>query len=230
MNEDKDGKDGARSPKTNEYLVEASDDEDRDMLLGRLALEPGVRHSSLAACFASGIFGDSHETPIKTRVAILGKAAAEARAGGKDMSSDILMSQAMLLDTMFTEMAARAARSLGRNLEVTDRYMRLALKAQANCRSTIETLAKLHQPREQTVKHVQVNEGGQAIVADQFHQHGGGRENGKAAEQPHATRASGKGSALLGEDPQGDGVPISGSARSEAVPHARRQRKRCPEG
>lgn len=38
-------------------------------------------------------------------------------------------------------------------------------------RATLEALAKLHQPREQTVKHVHVNEGGRAIVADQIHQH-----------------------------------------------------------
>ncbi|OYU35259.1 MAG: hypothetical protein CFE35_09710 [Novosphingobium sp. PASSN1] len=43
------------------------------------------------------------------------------------------------------------------------RYMRLALKAQAACRSTLEALARLHQPREQTVKHVHVSEGGQAV-------------------------------------------------------------------
>lgn len=223
-------KDAPRPPKANEYLVEAGEGEDRDMLLGRLALEPGVRHASLAAGYASGMFGDSHETPIKTRVAILGDAAREARAGGKGMSSDILMTQAMVLDTMFTELAARAATSMGRNLEVTDRYMRLALKAQANCRSTIEALAKLHQPREQVVKHVHVNEGGQAIVADQFHQHTGGSANAGWPEQPHATRTSGDGPSMLGADSQGDGVPISGGARAEAVPHARRQRKRRAEG
>lgn len=230
MTKAKNGADEPKPPKANEYVLEAGEGEDRDMMLGRLALEPGVRHASLAAGYASGMFGDSHETPIKTRVAILGEAAAEARAGGKAMSSDILMSQAMVLDTMFTEMAARAATSLGRNLEVVDRYMRLALKAQANCRTTLETLAKLHQPREQTVKHVHVNEGGQAIVADQFHQHGGGRENGKTAEQPHATGAASESPALLGANPQGSGVPISSGERQSPMPDARRKRQRRAEG
>ncbi len=53
--------------------------------------------------------------------------------------------------------------------------MRLALKVKANSRATLETLAKLHQPREQTVRHVHVNEGGQAVVADNFHNYAGGQ-------------------------------------------------------
>ncbi len=42
----------------------------------------------------------------------------------------------------------------------------------------------LHQPREQTVKHVHVNECGQAIVADHIHQHTGGKEIEKTANNP----------------------------------------------
>lgn len=99
------------------------------------------------------------------------------------MASDILSAQAVVLDTMFTELARRASLNMGQYIEASERYMRLALKAQANCRATLEALGKLHQPREQTVKHVHLNEGGQAIVADQIHQHTGGQENGKTDEQ-----------------------------------------------
>jgi hypothetical protein len=94
------------------------------------------------------------------------------------------------------------------------------LKAQSNCRATLETLAKLHQPREQTVRHVHVNEGGQAIVADQFHNHAGGKENAKSAIQLHEQGALG--SALLGQDPSGVGVPIASLEGQEALPVARR--------
>ncbi len=34
----------------------------------------------------------------------------------------------------------------GEYLDATDRYMRLALKAQAQCRATLETLAKIKNP------------------------------------------------------------------------------------
>ena len=83
--------------------------------------------------------------------------------------------------------ARRAANNMGEYINATERHGRLALKAQSNCRATLEALAKLHQPREQTVRHVHVNEGGQAVVADQFHLQIGGPENADRAEQPHAT-------------------------------------------
>src|SRR3546814_3872668 len=60
-------------------------------------------------------------------------------------------------------------------------------------------------PREQTVKHVHVNEGGQAVVADHFHQHTGDRENGKSVKQSDATGAAGTIAALPSSDPLGNG-------------------------
>ncbi|KEO87820.1 hypothetical protein EH30_00120 [Erythrobacter sp. JL475] len=159
---------------------------------------------------------------INASTAVFGDAMARAREGDKSLASDILAAQAVTLDTMFTELARRSAVNMGEYLDASERYMRLALKAQANCRTTLEALAKLHQPREQTVKHVHVNEGGQAVVADQFHQHGGGSENGKSSEQSHATGASGESPAMLGQDAEGNGVPIPGGEGPEAVQNARR--------
>lgn len=142
------------------------------------------------------------------------------------MASELLAAQAVTLDTMFTELARRSAVNMGNHIEAMDRYMRLALKAQTNCRATLEALAKLHQPREQTVKHVQVNQGGQAVIADQVHNHAGGRENGKSNEQPHATGAAGANPSLPGHDAQGNGVPISGGKGQSAMQNARRQGQR----
>jgi hypothetical protein len=104
--------------------------------------------------------------------------------------------------------------------------MRLGLKAQAQCRATIEALDRLTSGRVQTVKHVHVNEGGQAIVADQFHQHTGGQKSGQSAEQPHATGEAGESAALSGPHPLGEAVPIPGGERESEVPHARRQGQR----
>ncbi|MBL0001347.1 MAG: hypothetical protein IPO97_10390, partial [Sphingomonadales bacterium] len=53
----------------------------------------------------------------------------------------------------------------------------IAMKARAQSRATDRGVGN-HQPREQTVRHVHVNEGkGQAVIADQFHNHTGGKEN-----------------------------------------------------
>ena len=100
------------------------------------------------------------------------------------------------------------------SLQSAERYGRLAFKAQSNCRATLEALAKLHQPREQTVKHVHVNEGGQAVVADQFHQHTGGRENAKSNGQPHALESMGaaSGQPLRSANPVREALPIASDA------------------
>ena len=138
------------------------------------------------------------------------------------MVSRILAAQAIALDSMFAELARRAALNMGEYMDASERYGRLALRAQTNCRTTLEALAKLHQPREQTVRHVHVNEGGQAVVADHFHNHAGGGENAETSEQSHATGAAGKRASLPRPDPQGEGLPIPGGEGAEPVPNARR--------
>ena len=161
----------AKADAGNVLEVRGKDDAERDEKMANLALTPGIRHAAIASGFATGLLNGTHELPIPARLGPVAEAMAKGRHGDKAMASEMLAAQAVVLDTMFTELAHRAQGNLGRYIDAADRYTKLALKAQANCRATLEALAKLHQPREQTVKHVHVNEGGQAIVADHIHQH-----------------------------------------------------------
>jgi len=52
-----------------------------------------------------------------------------------------LAAQAASLDVVFSEFAKRAARTV--MVKVTEVDMRFALKAQAQCRATVESLARL---------------------------------------------------------------------------------------
>ncbi len=223
-------KGGGKAKSTNVLEVKGEDGEAQDATLARLALGPGPRHAAIGTSYASSLFGQNHELPITASTGVIGDAMAKGRNGDKSLASDILAAQAVTLDTMFTELARRSAANMGEYLDASERYMRLALKAQANCRATLEALAKLHQPREQTVKHVHVNEGGQAVVADQFHQHTGVKENGKSVKQPHATGAAGESPALSRPDPIGQAMPSPGGEGEGAVPDARGQRQRRAEG
>jgi hypothetical protein len=112
------------------------------------------------------------------------------QAASDDMAfaSRILVALAATLDTMFTKLTRRAALNVGEYLNAAGPYARLALKAQSNRRATLEALAKLHQPREQTGRHLHVNQGGQAIVAEQFHQHVWGGQNVALTEQSACNR------------------------------------------
>ena len=81
-------------------------------------------------------------------------------------AEEMLICQAHTLDAMFFALSGRAARNIGQYLDATEGYMRLALRAQSQCRATLETLALLKNPpnatfiRQANVAHnQQVNNG-----------------------------------------------------------------------
>ncbi|MFO0705268.1 MAG: hypothetical protein U0412_00285, partial [Nitrospira sp.] len=161
----------------NALLVEQTTNETGAQALARKLLEPQFRHAHSAAAYAGKALGSNIEGPgimdyADHFRAVVGK----AEAGDLALASRLLVSQALTLDAMFTELSRRAAINMAEYIDAAERYGRLALKAQANSRATLEALAKLHQPREQTVRHVHVNDGGQAVIADQFHHHAGASE------------------------------------------------------
>ncbi len=70
------------------------------------------------------------------------------QAGGRTVQSGdlsgveaMLSSQMVALNAIFGELARRSALNMGEYIEAADRYMRLALRAQSQCRATAETLA-----------------------------------------------------------------------------------------
>ncbi|MGQ0727274.1 hypothetical protein [Acidovorax sp.] len=99
------------------------------------------------------------------------------KVNGNDLAAaeQMLVAQAIALNSIFAEMARRSALNMGGYLDATERYMRLALKAQGQCRATLETLAAIKNPpvvfaRQANIAHgpQQVNNGvapGRAKVA-----------------------------------------------------------------
>ncbi|GGZ21586.1 hypothetical protein [Asticcacaulis endophyticus] len=168
-------------------LVEPSKDETEGEAVARAILRPGIRHGDVASSFGSKIMGKGVTLPeIGDYTHYVNQVSKSAIEGDLTFASRTLAAQALTLDNMFTEFARRAAMNLGEYINAAETYARLALKAQANSRATLEALAKLHQPREQTVRHVHVNEGGQAVIADQIHNHTRGGKNAKIDDQPVA--------------------------------------------
>lgn len=134
----------------------------------------------------------------------------------------MLTAQALTLDAMFTEYGRRAMANLGDYPDAVERYTNLASKAQAQCRTTIETLARVKRGGKQTVKVVHVHEGAQAVVTDTFNHGGAGSGGGgefKTDVPPHGqgTRRA----ALPGPNEAGYGMPLPCDARKEAVPASR---------
>jgi hypothetical protein len=77
----------------------------------------------------------------------LGNRALQIRGGDMARPEAMLVAQAHSLDTIFNAMAQRAAYNLTAGyMDAGDRYMRMALKAQSQCRTTIEALVELKNP------------------------------------------------------------------------------------
>lgn len=210
----------AGEPAKGELRVPVKADECKERKLAEVALDPAAHALSIAEPFNRGSFG---KQAITETFAVLVDQVKGAKNGDLSHYRSMLAAQAISLNSIFTELSRRAALNMGDYLGATETYMRLALKAQAQSRATIEALERLANGHVQTVKHVHVNEGGQAVIADQVHNHAGGARNGKSDDQSHgtATGAAGSGPALLGADAGGNGVPIASREGQAAVPDAR---------
>ncbi len=131
--------------------------------------------------------------------------------------------EALLLVQMYVthDAALRALSMLGTVEWVpqAQTFGNLAVKLLRASQGQMDTLARMRRGGEQTIRHVHVdNRGGQAVIADTI-QTGG--QNAKTDEQSHATGRAGLGTALLGTDPFGGGVPITTGKGAETLPDAR---------
>jgi len=84
---------------------------------------------------------------INTLVADLSKQCDLASEGDLARTEALLITQAHTLDALFNNLARRAALNMGQYMNATETYLRLALKAQGQCRATLETLAMIKNPQ-----------------------------------------------------------------------------------
>lgn len=196
------------------------------------AVAPVIRHAAVAKGFTDQFFADRGEVGVFDVAEALRVMCDKARNGSEDLTADILLSQAVTLDATFTDMLRRASRNFGEYPEAAERYMRMAMKAQSNCRVTLEALTKVQRGGEQIVKHVHVdNRGGQAVIAETINS-GGGQPNGRYVDQCQATGAGAAGiiAALPSANPIGASVPITGCEGEAALQNARRHKPGRAEG
>lgn len=167
-------------------------------------------------------FGGQQELGSIDMAKELAKSAGKVRDGDLNDLTDVLTTQAHVMDAMFTEFTRRAMMNMGEYPQAMDRYMNLALKAQNQCRTATETLARIKRGGKQTVKVVHVHEGGQAVVADNFNS-GGQRGQFKRESEPvHEQYESGAQRAkMLGKDEAWNGLPVSGNPGKEKVQASR---------
>ncbi len=167
--------------------------------------------------------------PLSERTTNAALAIVAAAAPANEMEA-LLAVQMFAAHDLSMELMRRAKQS--ESLRAVAEYGTLATKLSRTMTSQIEALGKLRRGGEQTVRveHVHVYEGGQAVVGVVNTQGGPGAHGKRSGQSYGPDIAVAIGPALLGQDTPGNGMPVAGDARPEAVPHPRRRKSRRSEG
>lgn len=131
-----------------------------DQFMAKLAAAGVAGSARSLVLFGTGTFG---ELSLTECVAALQKTADGLNAGDLSSAITMLSSQAAALNAIFGELARRSALNMGEYLDASERYMRLALKAQGQCRATLETLAAIKNPPVVIAKQANIAHGAQQV-------------------------------------------------------------------
>lgn len=133
---------------------------DASTRLARAALRPSVLAGVTARAYSKQ-FGELDLTALVDELS--GQIAA-VNGGDMRRGEAMLVAQAHTLEAIFHELVRRAGLNMGEYLGAAETYMRLGLKAQAQCRATLETLAAMKNPAPVTfVRQANVAHGPQQV-------------------------------------------------------------------
>lgn len=116
----------------------------QDRVMAELSQSPIAGNVCTSMAFSKGNFG---ELGITDAIEAMRGKVEKVQAGSMADMESLLVAQATSLDAIFNELARRSALNMGEYLDASERYMRLALKAQAQSRATVEALAEVKNPR-----------------------------------------------------------------------------------
>ncbi len=137
----------AKNSKANTLTVTEQEGKTRERQITELGLSPVVSNAITTINFSKAGLG---EISITDAIDILKEKNAKIHAGDLSDVEATLTAQAVTLNAMFNELARRAGLNMGEHMSATETYMRLAFKAQSQCRTTLETLAEIKYPKAAT--------------------------------------------------------------------------------
>lgn len=125
--------------------------------MAQIAADGIVGNARSLVTFGQGTFG---ELSLTDCVMVLKDTAKGLNNGDLSSAVTMLASQAVALNALFGELGRRAALNMGEHIDASERYMRLALKAQGQCRATLETLAAIKNPPVVFARQANISQGG----------------------------------------------------------------------
>lgn len=130
----------------NVVIINATAEDDPLAREAESYLRPNVQAAATIREYNTGRSDDDTTGPdINALVAELTKQCGAVKDGDLARGEAMLIAQAHTLDAIFGNLARRARKT--EYLNQLDHYMRLALKAQSQCRATWEAIAEIRNPR-----------------------------------------------------------------------------------
>ena len=132
----------------------------RERILAQVATSATLPSASVIAQYSTPMLGASSVTELVTQ---LKSNACQVNGGDLSQVEATLSSQAAALNTMFAMLAGRAGENMGKYTGVAETYLKLALRAQNQCRATLETLATIKNPPVVFAKQANIAHGPQQV-------------------------------------------------------------------
>jgi hypothetical protein len=174
----------------NVFSVSISAGDDPNVAMAKARLHPVVNAGSTIRVFERSLV----DHPFDALATELSRHVVDVHDGKMTRPEAMLMMQAHSLDAIFNTLAQRAGNNVGTNTDLAEKYLRMALKAQSQCRTTLEALAEIKMPKSATFIR-QTNFAGQQQVNN------GNVTNGGSAPAPAPEKFPNQPIGLLREAP-----------------------------
>ena len=148
------------STKPRKLVLSQKPNQSKDEAIAEKLLKPSSLSSALIESFKGNVQGESIDFVLA--LGILEKEVLKVQGGDLTKIEEMLLSQAVALEMMFTSLA-RTAKAQEQLLQY-ETHMRFALKAQNQSRATLQALIQLKQPSQTTfVKQANIAQGHQQV-------------------------------------------------------------------
>ena len=164
-------------PKANTLAVDESSEKSLARVVAEVAFSTYATNALTTQAFTDN-FG---ELDMQECIGVMKERQAKIRGGNLTSLENMLTAQAITLNALFNKLAQRSGLNMGEHLGAVDTYMRLALKAQSQCRSTIEAINEIKNPSSAPTFVKQANIGNAVQV-----------NNGQNLSSTHAGARTGK--------------------------------------
>jgi hypothetical protein len=146
--------------KQRKLVLSQKPNQSKDEAIAEKLLKPSSLSSALIESFKGNVQGESIDFVLA--LGILEKEVLKLQGGDLSKIEEMLLSQAVALEMMFTSLA-RTAKAQEQLLQY-ETHMRFALKAQNQSRATLQALIQLKQPNQTTfVRQANIAQGHQQV-------------------------------------------------------------------